>query len=376
MCTDLEGEVKSKYILHWSYRNYTSLPEELLHHGTHVEEIYLRENHILSMPKWLTGLTNLTHLYLAGNNMQEFPFDVDKLVNLCYIELSRNKLVTLPSSIVSLRRLSHLIVDFNLLQALPKELGRLKALYMLHVNDNQLRVLPESVCQCVSLSELCLHNNQLTSLPQPIVYLPNLETLSIHGNNLLYLPSIRFVCNCHLTFYNNPHLNYLSYHLTYGHDGDLHHLMSGCGGSVEDISELTNLVLTIPQHQRHLVLPNGLTHAFSRPGVPSLFELALRATYAHTYKIEEQNRYSDKENLEKLPLKLQKLLYYGPTSNCVMCNRNIFQETFLSVFLRSHISEHRKLFAVMFLCSARCLSLYTSRVYESTVEKVQWYQAL
>lgn len=47
MCTDIEEEVKSKYILHWSYRQYTAVPEELEHHGTHVEEIYLRENSIL-----------------------------------------------------------------------------------------------------------------------------------------------------------------------------------------------------------------------------------------------------------------------------------------------------------------------------------------
>lgn len=47
MCTDIEEEVKSKYILHWSYRQYTAVPEELEHHGTHIEEIYLRENSIL-----------------------------------------------------------------------------------------------------------------------------------------------------------------------------------------------------------------------------------------------------------------------------------------------------------------------------------------
>lgn len=47
MCTDLEEEVKSKYILHWSYRHYTTLPDELEQHGSHIEEIYLRENHIL-----------------------------------------------------------------------------------------------------------------------------------------------------------------------------------------------------------------------------------------------------------------------------------------------------------------------------------------
>uniref|UniRef100_A0A1B6F6H9 Disease resistance R13L4/SHOC-2-like LRR domain-containing protein n=1 Tax=Cuerna arida TaxID=1464854 RepID=A0A1B6F6H9_9HEMI len=290
MCTDVEEEVKSKYILHWSYRHYTTLPEELQKHGNHVEEIYLRENHILLLPKWVTSLDNLTHLYLAGNDLEAFPDDVDKLANLCYLELSRNRLKSLPPSIVRLRRLSHLIVDFNILQVLPNELGNMKALYMLHVNDNVLRTLPESVCQCVSLAELCLHNNRLTSLPQPIVYLPNLETLSVHGNNLLYLPSIRFVCNCHLTFYNNPHLNYLSYHLTYGHDGDMHHLMSGCGSSIEDISDFTNLVLTIPQHQRLIVLPSGLYCVFSRPGVPSLFELTLRATYPLMYKIEERNR--------------------------------------------------------------------------------------
>lgn len=142
------------------------------------------------------------------------------------------------------------------------------------------------------------------------------------------------------------------------------------------MTNLPNMVLTIPQHQRQLVLPVSLRRALTQPGVPSFLELSLRATYSQLYKIEERNRHSDSEILEKLPLELQKVLYNGPTSNCAECNKNIFHESFLSVYLRSHISEHRKLLAVMFLCSYRCLCLYNSRrLNESTIEKVQWFQA-
>jgi hypothetical protein len=67
---NLAMEVQTRYILHWNYRGYEKLPEELLKYGSHVEEIYFKENGLKELPENLnTQLKHLSQLYLYGNRL-------------------------------------------------------------------------------------------------------------------------------------------------------------------------------------------------------------------------------------------------------------------------------------------------------------------
>merc|ERR1719210_1739410 len=73
---ELVKEVASRFILHWNYRKFDHLPQELLDHGGHVQEIYLKENHIEALPdSFAQKLPLLTHIYLSKNNLTSLPLD-------------------------------------------------------------------------------------------------------------------------------------------------------------------------------------------------------------------------------------------------------------------------------------------------------------
>ena len=46
----LANEIRSHYILHWNYRGYQTVPNELLKHGGHIQELYYKENGLKSLP--------------------------------------------------------------------------------------------------------------------------------------------------------------------------------------------------------------------------------------------------------------------------------------------------------------------------------------
>ena len=46
----LVKEICSRYILHWNYRGYRQIPVELNRHGSHVLELYYKENGLECIP--------------------------------------------------------------------------------------------------------------------------------------------------------------------------------------------------------------------------------------------------------------------------------------------------------------------------------------
>lgn len=41
---ELVEDIQGRMILHWNYRNLREIPDEVLNHGEHIEEIYLKRN--------------------------------------------------------------------------------------------------------------------------------------------------------------------------------------------------------------------------------------------------------------------------------------------------------------------------------------------
>lgn len=116
-------EVQSSYILHWNYKNLKCMPKELLDHGEHIQEIYLKENQIEAIPERLDKLSQLTNIYLFGNHLKKFPISLIGLKALRVLDLGGNGLEELPSDIGQMIGLQTLDLSNNLLREFPPEIG-------------------------------------------------------------------------------------------------------------------------------------------------------------------------------------------------------------------------------------------------------------
>lgn len=110
----------SKNILHWSYRDFRNFPEDLLEHRGSVEEIYLKENFIPSLPKWLFDFTNLRFIHLGGNLLEYIPTDICMLENLEFLDVSKNRIRELPITFKLMLKLKRFNISDNQLIELTK----------------------------------------------------------------------------------------------------------------------------------------------------------------------------------------------------------------------------------------------------------------
>lgn len=103
----------AQYILHWSYRDFREFPNELLEHIDTLEEIYLKENFIPTLPQWLFQFLHLKFIQISGNLLQKIPCDISELKNLEHLDVSKNQLNDLPKEIYELHKLQYLNVSGN-----------------------------------------------------------------------------------------------------------------------------------------------------------------------------------------------------------------------------------------------------------------------
>lgn len=109
-------------ILHWSYRDFREFPRDLLEQNRDVEEVYLKENFIPTIPLWLFEFNNLKFIQLSGNILADIPNEIDLLENLEYLDISRNRLTSLPATLNNLKKLKYLNVSDNAIPVISKGL--------------------------------------------------------------------------------------------------------------------------------------------------------------------------------------------------------------------------------------------------------------
>lgn len=109
----------NKYILHLSYRDYNEVPKTLKKNSAELEEIYLKENHIMTIPLWLFQLTNLKFIHLAGNLLTRLPDEISLLVNLEFLDVSSNQLKSIPKTIGEIKNLTRFSARQNQIEELP-----------------------------------------------------------------------------------------------------------------------------------------------------------------------------------------------------------------------------------------------------------------
>ncbi|XP_049939704.1 leucine-rich repeat-containing protein 1-like [Schistocerca serialis cubense] len=185
MDCQLLGEVHQKTILHWNYRDFDKFPDEL-HCAECITDLYLKENHITTLPTWIGSLKQLTGLYLFQNKLNFLPHEIGDLCNLTVLDVAHNFLSVLPESLCKLRNLQELSLSRNRLVYLPKDLGQLTSLRCLLVDGNHLSHLPNSIGQ-----------------------LSQLQCLNVSSNFLKWLPMVTLPAGCELDVSNNTTLTFL-----------------------------------------------------------------------------------------------------------------------------------------------------------------------
>ena len=145
--------------------------EELLDY----EELSLFNYGMVSLPKEIRSLVNLTYLDLDNNKLISLPKEIGSLVNLKELFISNNKLTKLPKEIGSLVNLQDLAAFSNELTELPTEIGSLVNLLYVNLNYNKLTKLPEEIGQLVNLQYIDIRNNPMTELPKGLRKIDNLQ---------------------------------------------------------------------------------------------------------------------------------------------------------------------------------------------------------
>ncbi|KAK0171346.1 hypothetical protein PV328_009087 [Microctonus aethiopoides] len=358
---ELVKEIKNKTILHWNYRDYEKLPESLKHWGIHVQELYLKENKLSSLPQWINQLSNITNLYLSGNKFITFPHELSIMTRLTVLDLSDNNIKILPACIQNLKSIKDLNLDGNCLHQLPLELSQLQCLETLSISRNNFVILPEWIGSLIKLERLFVDNNCLEELPNRLTLLSSLNTISICANRLKYLPLNSFISPVNIRFNCNPNLNYLSYSvlsqlLESGWEDEKNKLpatnenITSYSTSKKNI-KLEVIINSVVTREKHAIieLPRQLMNIFGIDcKVPvSLWELSLRTLYKNKYEnsLDEYHRY--KHDI------CYNLMTNGPTSICLnnQCQEPIFTEAWIII---GRSEECRTFLVITFFCSHRC----------------------
>lgn len=120
MCAAVSNISMNSNILHWSYRDFHELPTNLIDHCDTLEEIYLKENFIPTLPQWFFEFVHLKFIQLSGNLLQMIPDEIGDLINLEHLDVSKNRLAELPLRLTGLHKLQYLNASENEITTLHK----------------------------------------------------------------------------------------------------------------------------------------------------------------------------------------------------------------------------------------------------------------
>uniref|UniRef100_A0A182PBL5 Disease resistance R13L4/SHOC-2-like LRR domain-containing protein n=1 Tax=Anopheles epiroticus TaxID=199890 RepID=A0A182PBL5_9DIPT len=364
----MEGSFRS--IMHLSYRDYRTIPEELRRAGSdEIDEIYLKENLIHTLPDWFfVKMSHLRFLCLAGNMIDSLPNQIGHLECLETLDLSENSLHRLPHTVGRLKRLTKLLLNGNYIQQLPSEIGQLRKLEVLEIRKNRITNIPLQLSQCVSLEDLLMDDNPgLVSIPTRLFNLPALSYVSAERCNLFQLP-----------FYINT--STLSFVLLFSDNRSLTHcplaLERFAQPDYDAMEDKMKRIKNPPCYRQIrcsavpylLNLPSELTQLRSRQKVrivpSSLLATALRAVSQCKLRLDSLEKFG-------LPQCLTKRLQEGPVACCasVPCGRDIFIEAVLALVKRREYARNFIL-SVLF-CSKLCADRWFQYNCD-TYEELSW----
>lgn len=198
------GEPDKVQVLSLAYQEVSSIPESI-GKMTNLEEIYLNDTRIKSLPSALFSLSKLKKLDVSGNfHLKNIPASITSLKNLEFIKFGYNEQLNyneILKNLGSMPSLKTVNMMSNRLREVPTGIKHLKQIKELNLADNRLLEVPSEIGELTQLEILDLSMNQLTKLPDGLKNLKNLKQLNIIGNNLpdaeinkvkSWLPSCKF----------------------------------------------------------------------------------------------------------------------------------------------------------------------------------------
>jgi hypothetical protein len=161
----------------WVSLTYGDTMPEVLRRMTNLTELrYTEGGPHLTVPDWLSELTQLTVLDLSFNPLNgEWPTPVFQLSNLRNLSVSACQLWRpIPEEITKLKDLVRLDLSDNNNFHSPAFLARLIHLQYLNVAGTGIYEIPSEWGDLVDVKTLALHGNKIRCLPQSVRLLPDL----------------------------------------------------------------------------------------------------------------------------------------------------------------------------------------------------------
>ena len=143
---------------------------------------------ITALPSSIKDLTHLQEIYLYQNKLVTLPPEVGQLVNLKILAANENSMTSLPDSLVNLKHLQILDLRHNKLNDIPDVVYKLTSLQTLYLRFNRIRVVGEEISHLSNLTMLSLRENKIKELPAGIGKLTQLGTFDASNNHLETLP--------------------------------------------------------------------------------------------------------------------------------------------------------------------------------------------
>jgi Leucine-rich repeat (LRR) protein len=162
----IEKELKHcrRVIFHIQMLRFSTLPASISK-LTHLQEMRLSENCLVSLCPEISALTKLTILTVSNNYLATLPIETKYLGQLRQLCLSNNNLKELPAAIAYLTNLVSLHVEWNYIASIPSWISALTQLTALSVCHNKLTDLPSSLNALSQLNRLDVSYNCIINLP-------------------------------------------------------------------------------------------------------------------------------------------------------------------------------------------------------------------